>query len=81
MFKLAECEAAELTAEMQRFRYCFSCSKQNTCGFFFFFNIEVLEFRETERGVCVCVCERGWLIEEIDKEDLPGCVVVGVMDL
>ena len=55
LFKLAECEAAELTAEMQRFRNRFSCSKQNTYCFFFFFYIfiEVLEFRETERGVCV----------------------------
>ena len=28
-----------------------------------------------------CVCLREWLVKEIDKEDLPRCVVVGVMDL
>ena len=46
---------------------------------FLYIYIEVLEFRETERGVCVR--ERGWLVKEIDKEDLLRCVVVGVMDL
>ena len=29
----------------------------------------------------MCERERGWLVKEIDKEDLLRCVVVGVMDL